>query len=85
MTLQDILQIPAPDSPPITVKRLDGLTDYRPMLKEIQKMGETHIVIHCEISKILEIFRQASEVKMMEEYQVRSANVFYFWKSVGFQ
>lgn len=74
MRLQDILQINGPENPPITVRRLDDMTDFRPLLKEIQKIGETHIVIDCDTSKILEIFRQANEVKMMEEYQVRSLN-----------
>lgn len=71
MRLQDILQINGPDSPPIVVRKLEDNSDYRPVLKEIQKFGETHIIIDCHISKILEIFRQANEVKMMEEYQVR--------------
>lgn len=70
MRLQDILQINGPDDSPITVRKMDDSSDFRPLLKEIQKMGETHIIIDCHISKILELFRQANEVKMMEEYQV---------------
>ncbi|XP_037042024.1 glutamate receptor ionotropic, kainate 2-like [Bradysia coprophila] len=69
MRLQDIVQINGPDNPPITVQKLDDITDFRPLLKDIHKNGETHIVIDCDTSKIIEIFRQANEVKMMEEYQ----------------
>lgn len=71
MRLQDILQINGPESPPIVVRKLEDNADHRPLLKEIQKFGETHIIIDCEITKIVELFRQANEVKMMEEYQVR--------------
>lgn len=42
--------------------------DYRPLLKQIQKSGETHLIIDVGIDKILSVLRQASEVKMMEEY-----------------
>lgn len=70
MRLQDILQINGPEDTPITVRKLDDNLDFRPLLKEIQKSGETHIIIDCEVSNILELFRQANDVKMMEEYQV---------------
>ncbi len=69
MRLQDVLQLDG--NPPITVKKLDDNSDYRTMFKEIHKYGETHIIVDCDLSKILELFRQANEVKMMEEYQVR--------------
>lgn len=71
MRLQDIFQINGPDDIPITVRKLDDNSDFRPLLKEIQKSGETHIIIDCDLSNILELFRQANDVKMMEEYQVR--------------
>lgn len=43
--------------------------DYRPLLKEIQSSGESHIILDVNLDKIIALLRQASEVKMMEEYQ----------------
>lgn len=43
--------------------------DYRPLLKEIQSSGESHIILDVDPDKIVALLRQASEVKMMEEYQ----------------
>ena len=72
MRLQDILQIIGPeDKTPVTVRKLDDNSDFRPLLKEIQKSDETNIIVDCQISKILELFRQANEVEMMEDYIVR--------------
>lgn len=72
MRLQDILQIVGPeDNTPVMVRKLDDNLDFRPLLKEIEKSGETNIIVDCQISNILELFRQANEVKMMEDYLVR--------------
>lgn len=70
MRLKDILQIHSPQDAPITVRRLGDDPDYRPLLKEIQSSGENNIVLDCEPEKILDILRQAKEVKMLEDYQV---------------
>lgn len=43
--------------------------DYRPLLKEIQSSGESHIILDVDKDKIIDLLRQASQVKMMEEYQ----------------
>jgi ionotropic glutamate receptor len=69
MRLNDVFQIHGPQSSPITVRQLGEGPDYRPMLKEIQLMGESHIVLDVAPEKIVDILRQATEVKMMEEYQ----------------
>ncbi|XP_055683998.1 glutamate receptor ionotropic, kainate 2-like [Lutzomyia longipalpis] len=69
MRLKDVLQIHGPQDSPITVRQLGDDPDYRPLLKEIQTSGETNIVLDCEPDKILDILRQAQEVKLMEDYQ----------------
>ncbi|XP_055588380.1 glutamate receptor ionotropic, kainate 2-like [Uranotaenia lowii] len=69
MRLKDILQIHGPGDNPITVRQIDDDPDYRPLLKDIQSSGESHIILEVHPSKILEILRQAKEVKMLEEYQ----------------
>lgn len=70
MRLKDILQIHSPHDSPITVRQLGDDPDYRPLLKEIQSSGENYIVLDCEPEKILDVLRQAQEVKMLEDYQV---------------
>jgi Receptor family ligand binding region len=50
-------------------RQLDDGSDYRPLLKEIQASGESHIILDVSPDKIVTLLRQASEVKMMEEYQ----------------
>lgn len=68
MRLKDVLQIHNPKSAPITVRRLGDGPDYRPLLKEIQMMGESHVILDVSAEKIIDVLRQASDVKMMEEY-----------------
>lgn len=67
--LKDVLQIHGPEDIPITVRLLDEGPDYRPLLKEIQASGESHVVLDISADKIIDLLRQAGEVKMMEEYQ----------------
>ncbi|XP_040172149.1 glutamate receptor ionotropic, kainate 2-like [Anopheles arabiensis] len=69
MRLKDILQIHGPADAPITVRQIDDDPDYRPLLKDIQSSGESHIILEIRPDRILELLRQAKEVKMLEEYQ----------------
>lgn len=50
-------------------RQLEDGPDYRPLLKQIQSSGESHIILDVSPEKIVSLLRQASEVKMMEEYQ----------------
>lgn len=68
--LQEVLQIHGPDDNPVTVRQLSDDGDYKPLLKEIQLSGESYIILDCSPDKVMEILRQATTVKMMEEYQV---------------
>ena len=53
----------------ITVKQLTpGTTDYRPLLKEIKKSEETHIVLDCEYDKIEMILHQADGLDLLTDY-----------------
>jgi glutamate receptor, ionotropic, invertebrate len=69
MRLKDILQIHKPSNDPITVRQLGNGPDYRPLLKEIQASGESHIILDVSNDKVLDLLRQAESVKMLEEYQ----------------
>lgn len=50
-------------------RQLEEGQDYRPLLKQIQSSGESHIILDINPEKIIALLRQAAEVKMMEEYQ----------------
>ncbi|XP_034244808.1 glutamate receptor ionotropic, kainate 2-like isoform X2 [Thrips palmi] len=66
--LQEVLKAHGPADAPITVRRLGDDPDYRPLLKEIRNSTETRIVLDVAPDKIMEIFRQARQVKMMGDY-----------------
>lgn len=53
----------------IHCRQLDDGNDYRPLLKEIQTSGESHVVLDVSLDRIIPLLRHAAEVKMMEEYQ----------------
>lgn len=54
----------------VSVYRLPTDYDYKPILKEIAKSGETRIIIDCSIENTMEVLRKASEVNLKEEYVV---------------
>nr|XP_018907676.1 PREDICTED: glutamate receptor ionotropic, kainate 2-like isoform X1 [Bemisia tabaci] len=54
---------------PVTIKQLPEDADYRPLFKEILQSSENHIVLDCRTDLILDVLRQAKEVKMMGDYQ----------------
>lgn len=45
---------------------MDG--DFRPILKEIKKRGESKIIIDCDVDLVREILRQAQSINMMTQY-----------------
>ncbi|XP_037961199.1 glutamate receptor ionotropic, kainate 2 [Teleopsis dalmanni] len=67
--LQDVLQISEPDGNPITILQLGTDLDYRPFLKSIKLSTDSCLILHVSIEKILNILRQANELKMLGEYQ----------------
>lgn len=68
--LQDVLEKHGPGDNPVTIRQLPDDDDYQPLLKFIENSQENHIVIDCSPDKVMQIFKQAVGVKMMEEYQV---------------
>lgn len=71
--LQYVLQLQGTSGLTITVYQLPDDDDYRPMLKEIQEAGNIHLVLQISSEKLLNLFRQAREVNMLEDYQVFNA------------
>ncbi|KAK6631711.1 hypothetical protein RUM43_013775 [Polyplax serrata] len=67
--LQGVLKLKGPNDQPIAIRQLDPGDDHRTLLKEIQISGETHIILQCKPERVLNVLRQAREVKMMEDYQ----------------
>lgn len=68
--LQDILQIGERDSNPTTMFQLADDFDYKPMLKSIKMSTDNCLILHCSTEKIVEVLKQAKELKMLGEYQV---------------
>ena len=68
--LQELLKLPKTfDDVRITMRQLDLTTDdYRPMLKELKKSGETRIVLDCDFEKVGDILRQANEIGLVNDY-----------------
>ena len=57
------------DDVSINLRQLDLDTDdYRPLLKEIKKAGETRIVLDCDFEKVGNILKQAEEIGLVSEY-----------------
>lgn len=60
-----------PDDSPVTIRQLpSGTDDFLPLLKEIKVSTENRIIIDCTPEKVMELLKQATLVKMMEDYQV---------------
>jgi len=68
--LQEVLKLPQTfEDIKITLRQLDLTTDdYRPLLKELKKSGETKIVLDCEFEKIQNILKQAKEIELTSDY-----------------
>lgn len=45
-------------------------SDFKPILKEIAKSGETRIIIDCSIENTMEVLLKATELNLKEEYVV---------------
>ena len=68
--LQELIKLPKHyDDVKVTLRQLYTDTDdYRPLLKEIKKSGETRIVLDCDFNKIESILEQANEVGIVNDY-----------------
>ncbi|XP_049845508.1 glutamate receptor ionotropic, kainate 2-like [Schistocerca gregaria] len=67
--LRDLLQSRERGQPPLALRQLSPDGDHRPLLKEVKKSSETRVVLDCEPDLILDVLRQADEVKLMHVYQ----------------
>ncbi|XP_059352207.1 glutamate receptor ionotropic, kainate 2-like [Daphnia carinata] len=63
--LQELLQLSKDPDYKITVRQLPDSDDYRPLLKEMKKMGERNIVLDCsQLGRVSEVLQQAQQVSM---------------------
>ncbi|XP_014272498.1 glutamate receptor ionotropic, kainate 2 isoform X2 [Halyomorpha halys] len=53
---------------PFTVWQIEPEGDVRPILKHIQKTSETRIVLDCATERIIDVLKQAKQVKMLGDY-----------------
>ena len=68
--MQELIKVPQNfEDVKMTLRQLDLTTDdYRPLLKEIKKSGETRIVLDCDFDKVQDILRQADEIGLINDY-----------------
>ncbi|XP_034252798.1 glutamate receptor ionotropic, kainate 2-like isoform X1 [Thrips palmi] len=66
--LQEVLKVHGPRDNPITVRQLGEGDDYRPLLKEIHNTSESRLVLDVSTERIVDLFLQARQVKMMGDY-----------------
>lgn len=68
--LQQVIKLPKTfEDIKIYLRQLELTTDdYRPLLKEIKKSGETRIILDCHFDKIESILHQANEIGLATEY-----------------
>ncbi|XP_050427758.1 glutamate receptor ionotropic, kainate 2-like [Adelges cooleyi] len=57
-----------PQSAALTIIQLPEDDDFRPLLKDIKKSLEGHIVLDCDTDVILKVLKQAEEVNLLDEY-----------------
>jgi len=69
LRLADLLKLPETGIV-ITVRRLETSEegDYRHLLKEIQKRGDTRIIVDCDFDVVNDLLQQAQSINMITEY-----------------
>lgn len=66
--LKDVLGAHGPADAPIIVRKLDDGDDHRPLLKGIQDMEESRIILSIDKDRVVNLLRQAAEVKLFGDY-----------------
>ncbi|XP_037079168.1 glutamate receptor ionotropic, kainate 2-like [Pollicipes pollicipes] len=67
--LQEVLQMPDNNNKiSASVRQLPKNKDYRPLLKQVQNSGGTHIVIDCSTENIFNVLKQAQQIGMVTRY-----------------
>ena len=68
--LEELLRAPSEFKVQVTVRRLEPSTDgdFRPILKEVKKRGESKIIIDCDADLVGTILNQAQSINMMTQY-----------------
>ncbi|XP_022163767.1 glutamate receptor ionotropic, kainate 2-like [Myzus persicae] len=73
--LQDLIQDYSGKTKPndkqvaaISILQLPEGNNFRPILKDIKKSLEGHIVLDCDADLILTVFKQAKEVNLLDDY-----------------
>lgn len=69
--MHDILEQHEPSDPPVTLYQLPvDDDDFQPLLKSIQVSGANNIILDCSEDKIMQIMKQAEQLKILEAYEV---------------
>nr|UTN00866.1 ionotropic receptor [Semanotus bifasciatus] len=68
LRLQGALNQRNPTDPPVIFRKLGEKTSYRSVLKEIKSSAAQHFILDCSVDHILDILREAKELKLLLEY-----------------
>ncbi|XP_050526874.1 glutamate receptor ionotropic, kainate 2-like isoform X2 [Daktulosphaira vitifoliae] len=63
-----ISKISDPESAALVIIQLPENDDFRPLLKNVKKSLEGHIVLDCDTDIILKVLKQAEDVGLLDEY-----------------
>lgn len=66
--LQEVLKRRGPGDPEIAVRQFLPGNDQRQLLKEVNASSEFHILLDCAVERVLQVLRQAREIRMMSDY-----------------
>lgn len=69
MRLQDILQLRGSVDSQIVVRQMSEDGDYKSILKQMKVDGETRFILDCAAEKVMDVLKQASDVKMLDIYR----------------
>ncbi|XP_066147480.1 glutamate receptor ionotropic, kainate 2-like [Euwallacea fornicatus] len=68
LRLRESLKQRRPGDLTLAFRKLGDGPDYRSVLKQIKASGDYRFILDCKADRILEILKQASEVKLLEDY-----------------
>ncbi|KAG5879600.1 hypothetical protein JTB14_025247 [Gonioctena quinquepunctata] len=68
LRLQQVLKQRNPSDPAIAFRALGPKENHRSVLKEVKSSGELHLILDCEAGHIMDILRQAKELKLLSEF-----------------
>ncbi|CAH1183231.1 unnamed protein product [Phaedon cochleariae] len=68
LRLQEALKRRSPADPAVQFRNLGSKDNHRTVLKEVKSSGVLHLILDCETAHIMDILREARELKLLSEF-----------------